>query len=143
MPIQVLAELARLHHRREVSVRGGQQPHVDLQRPRASQAFELVLLEDAQDLGLRARAHVADLVQEQRAALGELELADLLLDGAREGAALVAEERALGQIARDGGHDQLRRAKARWVALRRIMTKGSPRERRRAGDVHDPPLALK
>ena len=45
--------------------------------------LELVLLEHAQDLGLRAGAHVADLVEEQRAAVGLLEAAVALLVGAR------------------------------------------------------------
>ena len=53
------------------------------ERARAAEALELVLLQHAQELGLRARAHVADLVEEQRAAVGLLEAADALLDRRR------------------------------------------------------------
>ena len=42
----------------------------------AADPFELLVLQDAQDLGLGQRRHVADFVQEQRAARGLLELAD-------------------------------------------------------------------
>jgi glutamyl-tRNA reductase len=41
--------------------------------------------------------HLADLVEEQRAAVGGLEEADLLAIGAGERAALVAEQLALEQ----------------------------------------------
>ena len=43
-------------------------------------------------------AHVADFVEEQRAAVGLLEAADALLVGAREGALLVAEQLGLEQV---------------------------------------------
>ena len=45
-------------------------------------------------------AHLGDLVEEERAALGPLELAGLARDRAREGAAFVAEQLALEQLAR-------------------------------------------
>jgi hypothetical protein len=51
-----------------------------------------VLLQHAQDLGLRVRAHVADFVEEQRAAVSLLEAADALLVRARERALLVTEQ---------------------------------------------------
>jgi hypothetical protein len=96
--VEVLAELARLHHRRQIAVGRRDQPHVDAQRARAAEPLELVLLEHAQDLGLRARAHVADFVEEQRAAVGLLEAADALLVGAGERALLVAEQLRLEQV---------------------------------------------
>ena len=45
---------------------------------------------------------VADLIQEDGAAMGGLELADFELVGAREGAALVPEQLALEKLARHG-----------------------------------------
>ncbi len=57
-----------------------------------------MLLQDAQDLGLRARAHVADFVEEQRASVGLLESPDPLLVRAREGTLLVAEQFGLEQV---------------------------------------------
>src|SRR3989442_14467402 len=68
----------------------------------AADARELALLEDAQELRLERERHVGDLVQEQRAACGGLELADAPLDRTREGAALVAEELTLEELVRDG-----------------------------------------
>ena len=82
----------------EIAVGRGDQAHVDPQRPGAAEPLELVLLQHAQDLGLRAGAHVADFVQEQRAAVGLLEPADPLLVGARERALLVAEELGLEEV---------------------------------------------
>ena len=85
-------------HRRQVAIGGGDEPHVDLDRARAAEPLELVLLQHAQDLGLRARAHVADFVEEQRAAVGLLEAADALAIGAGERALLVAEQLGLEQV---------------------------------------------
>src|SRR5262249_19759801 len=62
---------------------------------RAADALEAPLLEHPQELGLAALGQLADLVEEQRAAVGQLEAADLLVRGAGEGALLVAEELAL------------------------------------------------
>ena len=70
---------------------------------RAADPLDLALLNRAQQLGLQLVAEVADLVEEQRAAAGELELAELLPDGAGERALLVAEQRALDELLRDGG----------------------------------------
>ena len=70
-------------------------------RPRAADPFDLAFLDRAQQLGLQVRLEVADLVEEQRAAVGQLELADALLDRAGERALFVAEQRALDQLARN------------------------------------------
>ena len=57
-----------------------------------------MLLQHAQDLGLRVRAHVADFVEEERAAVRLLEAADALLVGAGERALLVAEQLRFEQV---------------------------------------------
>ena len=59
--------------------------------------------EHAQQLGLQRRVHLADLVEEERAAVGGLEAADARARGAGEGALLVAEELALEQVLGDRG----------------------------------------
>ena len=46
---------------------------------RAADALDLAFLDRAQQLGLQVEPQVADLVEEQRAAGGQLELAELLL----------------------------------------------------------------
>ncbi len=78
-------------------VRRRHHPHVDLDRLLAADALELLLLQRAQQLHLHRRRHVADLVEEQRPAVGELEPPELLLDRTGERALLVAEQLALEQ----------------------------------------------
>ena len=60
-------------------------------------APELPLLQDAQDLHLQHRAHLADLVEEDRALVGDLDQALLVRVGAGERAAHVAEELRIEQ----------------------------------------------
>ncbi len=72
---EVLAERAvrdRLFH---VLVRRGNEPDVHFDGLGAAQALELALLEHAEQLHLRRRLDVADLVEENRAVLRELEAA--------------------------------------------------------------------
>ena len=66
--------------------------------PGAAEPLECALLEHPQQLGLQLERQVADLVEEQRAAVGQLEAArPSRRDGAGEGALLVAEQLALEQ----------------------------------------------
>ena len=101
--IEILAESALAHRLLEVAVRGGDDADVDLHRLGAADAVDLALLDGAQQLGLQARMHLADFVEQQGAAIGFLELADAARDGAGEGALLVAEQLAFEQVLRDGG----------------------------------------
>ncbi len=55
------------------------------------------LLQRPQELDLHRQRHALDLVEEQRAAVRVLDLADAPLAGAGEGAGLVAEDLALDQ----------------------------------------------
>ena len=59
-------------------------------------------LDEAKQLGLEGEVHLGDLVEEERAAVGELGGAGPVLGGAGEGAAHVAEDLAFHQFARDG-----------------------------------------
>jgi hypothetical protein len=68
----------------------------------AAHALELALLQHAQQLHLHLERDLADLVEEQRAAVGQLEAPGLGLHGAGEGAALVAEQLRLHQVLGDG-----------------------------------------
>jgi hypothetical protein len=61
------------------------------------------LLQHAQELGLQLGLERGDLVQEQRAAVGQLEASQLALEGAGERALLVAEQLGLDQRVGDGG----------------------------------------
>ena len=60
--------------------------------------IDLAVLHGAQQLDLHVERQVADLVEEQRAAMRLDELAGVLFGGAGEGALLVAEQDALDQI---------------------------------------------
>ena len=61
-----------------------------------------MLLQRAEDLRLEVQRQIADLVEEQRPAVRQLELAQLLPVGASEGAALVSEQLALHQVGGNG-----------------------------------------
>src|SRR5690606_15349282 len=89
--VEILAKAALCDLRLEVLVRRGNHTHVDLDRARRAQTLDLALLQHTQHLGLRLRTHVTDFVEEDRAAVGLLELADLLLSGTGERALLVPE----------------------------------------------------
>ena len=100
---QILAEVAVGHRVLEPAVGGRHDAHVDPLRGLGAEALEVTGLERAKELGLRVCAEVADLVQEQRAQMSQLESAQAALGRAGEGAALVAEHLGLDQVAGDGG----------------------------------------
>ena len=80
-----------------ILVGGGDDPDVDLQRLGAAKPLELSLLQDSKQLDLGREVDVADLVEQQRPAVGELEAALLALVGAGKRALFVAEELRLDQ----------------------------------------------
>ena len=100
--VQVLAERLLADRLEQVAVGGRDDADIDLDRLLAADALELALLEDAEQLGLRVGRQLADLVEEDGAAVGQLEAADAPGDGAGEGAFLVAEQLALDQAGRAG-----------------------------------------
>ena len=63
--------------------------------------MEFALLQNAQQLGLRGGVQIADFIEEDRAAVGQFELASARGDGAGERALLVAEQLAF-ESARTG-----------------------------------------
>ena len=72
---EILLELPVRDQLPQVAVGGGDHPDVDLFGALGAERLELALLQDAQQLGLQGRAHRADFVEENRAAVGQLELA--------------------------------------------------------------------
>jgi hypothetical protein len=99
---QVLAEHAIAHPLLQVLVGGGDDPHIGLERLVAAHAVELAVRQHAQQARLQVERHVADFVQEQRAAIGLLEAAAAHGLRAGEGAALVAEQFGLQQVLGNG-----------------------------------------
>ena len=63
----------RATSRAQIAVGGGDDADVDAARDVLADAAQLPFLNDAQQLGLRARRQLADLVEEQRAAVRLLE----------------------------------------------------------------------
>ncbi|MCY1222594.1 hypothetical protein D9M72_346920 [compost metagenome] len=99
--IEVLAEPALAHFVDQVLVGGRDQPHIDPVRMARADRLDLALLHGTQELHLHFERQVADLVEEQGAAVGIDELAGVFFRRAGKGALFVAEENALDQVMRD------------------------------------------
>ena len=92
--VQILAETFFGDFRAQVAIGGGDHPHVHFARRERSHPQHFLVLQHAQKLGLGGQRHVADLVQEQRAAVGMLEQAGFVVGRAGEGTAHVPEQLA-------------------------------------------------
>jgi len=120
-------------------VRGRDHAHVDAHRLRGADGEHLALLQRAQQLRLQIGRQVADLVEEQRAAIRGAEQAGLGLVGAGEGALDVAEQLALHELPaqrRAVERHQLARAAAQAVELVRdplLARAGLADDQRRRG----------
>ena len=64
--VQVLAKLSIADCLFQVAPGGGNDPHIHAERLPPAQAFQSVLLQDAQKFRLRARRQLTDLIQEDR-----------------------------------------------------------------------------
>src|SRR5437588_6696451 len=105
--VEVDAKFAPLHHLHQVTVCCRHQPNVHLVSTSAAQAFELLFLQDTQQLGLQCRWNIAHLVQEERSLVGHFEATNLLCDSAGKGALLVTKELAFQQVEGNGSAVQL------------------------------------
>ena len=100
--VQVLAEAALRDQRLQVAVRRADQAQVDVDLGLTAQAPDAAVLQHPQQLDLQRRRQLGHLVQEQRAAVGLLEVTAPSAVGTGVGAALVAEELGLDQRVGDG-----------------------------------------
>ena len=75
--VEILAELALGDGLLEVHVRGGDDAHVRLEHARVTHRRVLARLQHAQQLDLQRQRQLADLVQKQRALLGDADPAEL------------------------------------------------------------------
>jgi putative addiction module component (TIGR02574 family) len=91
--------------------------HIDADDDFTADAAELALLKDVKQVRLHRRRHIAHLVEEERAAMGQFEQAALSPDRARERARLVAEQ-LRGQKTFGEGSTALgdKYGRARWHA---------------------------
>src|SRR5271167_4062819 len=95
------AKFLLLHQSAEIAIGGGNRARVRREGARASQAFELALLQDAQQFGLEFERNLSNLIQEDGSPIGQLEATDPLRNGAGEGASLMSEQFAFQQSRRD------------------------------------------
>src|SRR5688572_7789072 len=75
--VEVLPQAAVLERELEVDVGGADQPEVHVDESVAADRAILALLQDPQQFGLQIRWHLANLVEQQRAAFRELEQSNL------------------------------------------------------------------
>src|SRR5215467_551336 len=100
--VQILPEGLVTHSLGGVAVGRGHDPNVNLDLRLAPDPANHAVLENAEILHLQSRAHLRDLVEEDGAAVGQLEETRLTLVRAGEGPFFVAEELALHQRLGDG-----------------------------------------
>ena len=97
---EVFAEAAGLRLGGEIAVRRDDEAHVDVLGA-AAHRLHLARLDGAQDLRLHRERQLADLVDEERALVGLLEVAEPRRMRAGERALRVTEELGLGELARE------------------------------------------
>src|ERR1700690_1714317 len=99
----------------DVLVGGGDTPEVHVDRTRAANTGDFVLLEHSQKIALRFQADISDFIQEDRATVGDLKTTLLPILGAGECAFLMPEKLALEQTLRQCSamqHDE-------WIVVSR------------------------
>src|SRR5512135_1756886 len=98
---EVLAEPPPCHLALEIARRCGHQAHVDLPCFRIAEATDLPILEKTEQLRLKRKGELPDLVEEERAAAGLLDQARPVGFRLGEGSPAVTEELALEERIRD------------------------------------------
>src|SRR6266481_10131744 len=91
------------NHVSQIVIGGSNHAHVGAAGPVVADWLEFAFLENAQQFGLRLGREIADLVEEQSAAVGELKASHSILQRSAEGSLDVSKELALKQFARNGG----------------------------------------
>jgi hypothetical protein len=98
--VERFQETPGARRRRQVDAGRREDPQIHGLRARRAQAAHAARLEGGEELALQGPAQRADLVEEERAAAGDLEHAGLGRVRVGEGAALVAEELRLEEVVR-------------------------------------------
>src|SRR5947207_2851504 len=89
--IEILAEQSLLNAFVKIAIGGGDHAHVHLKRARTADVLKSLVLQKAQQRGLGLQREVSNLVEKERAAVGNLDLSFLLGGGAGERTLFVAE----------------------------------------------------
>src|SRR5690606_22543415 len=95
---EVFAEITLCNRCRQVTVRGSDDANVARARLVAAHALEGAFLQYAQQLDLHRQAHVANFIQEQRAALSQFEATGSCTYRTRECALFVSEQFRFEQV---------------------------------------------
>ena len=117
---QVFAERPRRDHLRQIAVGGGNDANIDAGRRRIrADRLNIAVLEEPEQQRLHAQAHLPDFVEEHRATVGQLQLADFVAMRAGEAALHVPKQLRFEQRFRDAGAVQRneRRRRARRVRV--------------------------
>ena len=88
-------------HTSQRFVRRGEDADIDRSRSGSTDAADLTVLEDAEELDLSSRWQRTDFVEKQRAAIGDLEEAWLCGMRVGEGTTLVSKELRLDEVLRE------------------------------------------
>jgi len=94
---EVLAQLPLCDQLLQVALGGRDDPDVHGDWPGTAHAFNFAVLQGAEQFDLHRQWHVVDVVEEQRASLGQFEASGLVLHCPGERAAFVAEEFGFNQ----------------------------------------------
>src|SRR5690606_31338806 len=100
--VEVQAEMSGVDGLFQIDIGGRYQTDIDLDRFARADPDNFLLLQCTQQLDLQGHRQVADFVEKQGAAIGLLEPAYAPAGSAGEGAGLMAEQLAFGQVLVDG-----------------------------------------
>ncbi len=95
--IKILPQMAAADRLFGIFVRGREHAHIHRRLGLASQPADLAVFQHAQEFRLRRRRHLADLIEQQRPAVGQLEAPDAAFRRAGKRATLVSENFAFHQ----------------------------------------------
>jgi len=98
---EVSSKLSLLHHRIQVSIRGGNDPHAHRNLPVFADTQDAFLLQYSQQLCLEGIVQLADLIEEEDASVGRTKQAFTIPIRAGECAAPVTEKFSLRQAGTD------------------------------------------
>ncbi len=105
--IEILPEFVFLNALLELAVGGGDYAHVHLDGAVSAHAFEFAFLQNAQQFALEWQGEFADFIEENGAAVGQLEAAFAFVGGAGEGSFFVPKEFAFHEVLRQRGAVEL------------------------------------
>src|SRR5205807_859469 len=100
---QILAKAARLHFASQISMRGGDDPHVRLDFALGSHRPKAFAFDDPQKLGLELQGQFADLVEEKCSLIGLREESLAIAIGAAKRSLAMAEQLRFQERRRNGG----------------------------------------